>query len=96
MFSKKIIRWSGIALAMGGVLAALFYILHPEESVHLTNPVAYQSEHLLDFIGSMLLIPGIMGLYARLSSQTGWLGVSLLNQSERQQESMPLSAGQAS
>ena len=74
MFSEKVIRWSGIALALGGVLASLFWILHPEESVLLTNPAGYQAEHLLEFIGLMYLIPGLMGLYARLSNQTGWLG----------------------
>ena len=74
MFSEKAIRWSGLALAVGGFLAALFWILHPEESVLLMNPAGYQAEHLLEFIGLMFLIPGLMGLYARLSNQTGWLG----------------------
>jgi hypothetical protein len=74
MFSEKIIRWSGLALVIGGVLASLFWILHPEESVLLTNPASYQTEHLLDFIGLLLLIPGLIGLYARISNQTGWLG----------------------
>lgn len=74
MFAEKIIRWSGLALAVGGILAALFYVLHPEESVLLTNPASYQTEHLLDFVGLMLLIPGLMGLYSRLVNRTGWLG----------------------
>jgi hypothetical protein len=74
MFAEKVIRWSGIALALGGLLAALFWILHPEESVLLTDPASYQAEHLLDFISLMLFIPGLMGLYARLSNRTGWLG----------------------
>jgi hypothetical protein len=74
MFSEKVIRWSGLALAAGGFLAALFWILHPEESVLLTDPAGYQTEHLLDFVGLMLFIPGLMGLYARLVNHTGWLG----------------------
>jgi hypothetical protein len=74
MFAEKIIRWSGLALALGGITGALFWILHPEESVLLTNPAGYQAEHLLDFIGLMLLLPGLTGLYARFSNHTGWLG----------------------
>src|SRR5919108_174396 len=74
MFSEKIIRWSGLALAIGGVLASLFWILHPEESVLLTDPAGYQTEHILDFVGLLLLIPGLIGLYARLVHRTGWLG----------------------
>jgi hypothetical protein len=74
MFSEKIIRWSGLALALGGILAALFWILHPEESMLLTDPAGYRTEHILDFLGLMLLIPGLMGLYARLVNRTGWLG----------------------
>jgi hypothetical protein len=74
MFSEKITRWSGLALAAGGFLAVLFWILHPEESVLLTDPAGYQSEHVLDFAGLLLLIPGFVGLYARLVNRTGWLG----------------------
>jgi hypothetical protein len=74
MFSEKIIRWSGLALAAGGILAALFWILHPEESVLLTDPAGYQAEHVLDFVGLMLFIPGLVGLYACLVNRTGWLG----------------------
>jgi hypothetical protein len=74
MFSEKVIRWSGLALALGGVIAALFWILHPEESVLLTDPAGYQTEHILDLVGLMLLIPGLMGLYARLVNRTGWVG----------------------
>lgn len=76
MFSEKIIRWSGVVLALGGMLAALFWILHPEESVLLTDPAGYQTEHILDFLGLMLLIPGLTGLYARLVNRTGWLGLA--------------------
>jgi hypothetical protein len=74
LFSEKIIRWSGLALALGCILVSLFWILHPEESILLTDPAGYQMEHLLGFIGLMLLIPGLIGLYARLSNQAGWLG----------------------
>jgi hypothetical protein len=74
MFSEKIMRWSGLALAIGGVLVSLFWILHPEESVLLTDPAGYRAEHLLDFIGLMFFIPGLLGLYASLSNRAGWLG----------------------
>jgi hypothetical protein len=74
MFSEKIVRWSGLALAVGGVLAALFWILHPEESILLTDPSVYQIEHILDLVALMLLIPGMMGLYTRLVNRAEWLG----------------------
>ena len=76
MFSEKIIRWSGLALALGGVIAASFWILHPEESALLTDPAGYRREHILDFLGLLLLIPGFVGLYARLVNHTGWLGLA--------------------
>jgi hypothetical protein len=76
MFSEKIIRWSGFALALGGTLAALFWILHPEESILLTDPASYQAEHILDFAGLMLFIPGLIGLYARIVNRAGWLGLA--------------------
>jgi hypothetical protein len=76
MFADKMIRWSGLALALGGVMAALFWILHPEESVLLIDPEGYQTEHLLDFVGLMLFIPGLIGLYACLVNRAGWLGLA--------------------
>jgi hypothetical protein len=76
MFSEKLIRWSGLALALGGISMILFWILHPEESVLLTDPAGYQAEHVLDFVGLTLFIPGLMGLYARLVNRTGWLGLA--------------------
>jgi hypothetical protein len=74
MFAEKIVRWSGLALAVGGVLAALFWILHPEASILLTDPSSYQTEHILDFVALIFVIPGLMGLYARLVNRAGWLG----------------------
>lgn len=74
MFSEKIIRWSGLALSLGGLIVALFWILHPEESVLLTDAAGYQRERILNFVGLLLLIPGLVGLYARLVNRSRWFG----------------------
>jgi hypothetical protein len=60
-------RVTAVALALAGILIALFWILHPEESLLLTNPAGYQQEHFLGFIGTLLLPLGLVGLYGRFT-----------------------------
>ena len=67
MFHLSFQRITAVSLALAGILIALFWIFHPEESLLLTNPAGYQQEHLLGFAGALLLPLGLMGLYGRLS-----------------------------
>jgi hypothetical protein len=79
MFDLAFRRLTGVCLALAGILIALFWILHPEESLLLTNPAGYQQEHFLGFAGTLLLPLGLVGLYGRLTqTKTAVLVLSAL------------------
>lgn len=73
---SKLMRLSGLFLVLAGLLAAISWSFHP-----LTlDPAAMQSSrwvivHGLAGIGLLLSLPGLVGLYVRLSDESGVLGL---------------------
>lgn len=79
MSTQNLMRWSGWALAIGGIaIAGFFLALLPIGGVTATtesSPGLYYLAHGLHTIGGVLAALGLVGLYARQSEKTGWLGL---------------------
>ena len=82
--SEPTLRWSGLANVVGGVLLALFFVLHPgggdppTAQAVLTSPHAL--EHTLGVTAMALLLLGLPALIARLAARHGrsaWIGFAL-------------------
>lgn len=80
MSSSNLIRWSGLAALVGGVLLIvenvaefIFYGDQPESVAALTN--AWVILSVLALVGVVLISLGLVGLYARQAEQTGTLGL---------------------
>lgn len=76
MSSKKIVRWSGLSLMLGGVAFAVHLLTHPpgETAQYAFYPLWVPS-HLIGGIASILILLGLAGFYARQSEKVGFLGL---------------------
>jgi hypothetical protein len=76
MSTAKLIRWSGLICILAGMLYALGALLHPvgEDLAAYTSP-KWVPAHQVYWFASMLMLLGLVGLYARQVEQTGWLGL---------------------
>jgi len=74
--SSRLIRWSGLALLLAGLLLGIAIILHPDEA----NPnavleVAWAPVHQVMIVGALLSLFGLIGFYVRQRGQAGVLGL---------------------
>ncbi len=73
MSSATIVRWSGLALLLGGLLLALFFLFHPTGGDPPTAREAsgslYGFEHTLGVAALLLTLLGLVGVYARLAAK---------------------------
>jgi hypothetical protein len=76
MSTTKLIRLSGLATLLAGALYALGALLHPvgEDLASVTNP-SWVPSHLVYWVSAMLMLFGLVGLYARQAAKAGWLGL---------------------
>jgi hypothetical protein len=78
MTSRTLYRLSGVALLIGGMLAAIGYIIGSFISGHdssaITSPVTLASL-LIVFFGSLLILLGLPGMYVRQAGRAGILGL---------------------
>lgn len=76
MSTTKLIRWSGMALMLGGIVLALHYFTHPpgETAQYALEPLWVPS-HWLGGIAYLLIPLGLIGLYARQSEKLGLPGL---------------------
>jgi len=78
MSSTTSYRLSGIALIIGSVLAAIFYLcqsfLNGNDLATITSPLSLYSS-VIGFIGSVLVLLGLPGVYARQAGRAGILGL---------------------
>ncbi len=79
MSNAILVRWSGLALAVGGIGIATFLLtLYP-----LGDPLSPQvlltsqslAAHIFHIIGALAALLGLVGLYSRIRERTGWLGL---------------------
>jgi hypothetical protein len=76
MSSSQLIRWSGLASIVAGVLFILGEIVSPAEinaTTVLNSP--YATVRTLHVAWMVLGLLGLVGLYARQAEETGWLGL---------------------
>jgi len=76
MSSTTLLRLSGLALLLAGVLLALAIPFHPSD----TDPQAllrsaWVPVHTVFAIAVLLSLFGLLGLYLRLRERSGWLGL---------------------
>ena len=80
MAALPYLRWCGMGNLLGGVLAALFLLIHPDsETSMLLSPAAmtfWIADHAIGVIGMLLGLIGLIGLYARQANQAGTLGLA--------------------
>lgn len=78
MSSTTSYRLSGIALIVGSVLTAIYYIsnafINGNDLTQLAGPVAVYGS-LIGFIGSVLVLLGLPGMYVRQAQRAGILGL---------------------
>ena len=76
MKTSNLIRWSGPALMIGGILGVVGLVIHPlSETASDVASSRWVPAHLLAFVSAIPLIFGLIGLYARQAEETGRLGL---------------------
>jgi len=77
MSLPTLIRSAGIVSIFAGALIAIAGILHPVgETVAAALMSRWWPSHMLWWLGVVLLQLGLVGLYARHSTELGWLGLT--------------------
>src|SRR5213592_3570886 len=76
MKTSNLIRWSGPALMIGGILGIVGLVIHPlSETASDVASSRWVPAHLLGFVSTIPLMFGLIGLYARQAEETGRLGL---------------------
>jgi hypothetical protein len=79
MSSEVLVRWSGLALAVGGIGIATFlltlYPLGDSLSPQVLLIGASVAAHIFHIVGALAALVGLAGLYSRIRDRTGWLGL---------------------
>jgi hypothetical protein len=75
MSTPTLIRWSGLSLMLGGIGLAVELILHPpgETAQYVLEPL-WGLAHWLGAFAWLLILFGLIGLYARQRERIGRLG----------------------
>lgn len=74
--ASKLIRWSGLAAMVAGIIFAGIQPIHPPDILASVNTTAWAIITPLKTVMCMLFLLGITGLYARQVKETGWLGLA--------------------
>lgn len=75
MTSSSLIRWSGLANLIAGILLALFALFHPADVNHTTMlQTPWVAEHTVGIAALSLTLLGLLGIQARQATQAGGLG----------------------
>ncbi len=82
MSFSNLLRWSGLAAMVGGALFVIFELLDlynffvvEENFSEVAATAPWVAEALLNLLGTVLLLFGLFGLYARQSEAAGHLGL---------------------
>jgi hypothetical protein len=70
-----LIRASGLATIAGGVLYALFPLLHPDHTEAGFTSMAWVPVHLMPNLGAILALFGLVALLVRQLERAGWFGL---------------------
>lgn len=77
MVTTKLIKWSGLASVLAGVLYAFAALIHPagEDVASILMP-AWVPAHILGAASAIFMLFGFVGLYARQAEKAGWVGLT--------------------
>jgi len=73
--SSTLIRWSGLAAVVAGLIFAGIQPIHPADVVASVNTTAWGIITPLKWAMCLLFLIGITGIYAKQVKQAGWLGL---------------------
>ena len=76
MTSSKVIRWSGLAAMVSGLIYVAIQPIHPTDILSSVTTSQWAIVHYLSLIMDFLGLLGIAGLYARQVNKVGWLGLA--------------------
>jgi hypothetical protein len=74
--TSNLIRWTGLAAVMGGILFVVMQPIHPPETLAAVTTGAWATVHYLGVAMCLLNLLGIAGIYARQVEASGWLGLA--------------------
>ena len=75
MSAATLIRWSGLATILAGLLVGLFPLLHPNHDPDSFRSPIWIIAHLLPHVAAVLTLFGLIGVFVRQFSPAGWLGL---------------------
>ena len=74
--TSSLIRWSGLATMIAGLIFAGIQPIHPPDLVSSVTTQAFAIITPLKTVMCLLFLLGITGIYARQANKTGWLGLT--------------------
>ena len=74
--SSSLIRWSGLAALVAGIVFAGIQPIHPPDVVASVDTGAWAIITPLKTVMCLLFLIGITGIYARQVNEAGWLGLA--------------------
>src|SRR5215472_6303141 len=74
--TPKLIRWSGLAAIVAGLIFAGIQPIHPADVVASVSTTAWSVITSLKTGMCLLFLLGVTGLYARHVNKVGWLGLA--------------------
>ena len=74
--APSLIRWSGLAALVAGIVFAAIQPIHPPDVVASVNTGAWAIITPLKTVMCLLFLIGITGIYARQVDEAGWLGLA--------------------
>ena len=73
---SSLIRWAGLSALAGGSLFVGMQAIHPPETLASVTTGAWATVHYLGVAMCLLVLLGIVGIYARQVEESGWLGLA--------------------
>lgn len=73
---SSLIRWSGLAAMVAGLLFIGIQPIHPPETLDWVNTDTWTIVHIMTIAMALFGLVGIVGLYARQVKEAGWLGLA--------------------
>src|SRR5918995_6966571 len=74
--ASRVIRWSGLAALVAGIIFAGIQPIHPPDVLSSVTTGAWTIIISLKFAMCLLFLIGITGIYARQVDEAGWLGLA--------------------
>jgi hypothetical protein len=74
--ASNLIRWTGLAAMVAGIIFAAIQPIHPADVVASVTTSAWAIITPLKTVMCLLFLLGIAGLYARQVNKVGWLGLA--------------------